>query len=141
MIIVFVLFIGLFTKRLYGITLGMTIGFLIDVFIGKKIGISAVLLGLIGAAGGFLEKNFSKDSKITIIAMVILATIFYEFFNYMINSVIFMFTWEMKTFIIKLLIEVIYNSILTILLYPLIQKTGFNIENMFKENNILTRYY
>ena len=119
----------------------MTIGFLLDIFIGKKIGVSAVLLGLIGAAGGFLDKNFSKDSKITIIAMVIIATFFYEFFQYLINSVIFTFTWEIKTFIVKLLIEIVYNAILTILLYPLIQKTGFSIEDLFKEKNVLTRYY
>ena len=37
--------------------------------------------------------------------------------------------------------EVIYNVLITILLYPLIQNLGYKIDRNFKKNNILTRYF
>lgn len=99
------------------------------------------MLGAIGLLGGVLDKNFSKDSKITIIGMVMISTFLYEFVTYIINSMIFSYIWEPKGFLVKVVVEIIYNGILTIILYPTMQKIGFSIQDMFKENKILTRYY
>ena len=44
-------------------------------------------------------------------------------------------------FIVKLSIEIVYNVILTIILYPLIQKGGYKLESIFKQNEVLTRYF
>ena len=111
LVVMLVLFIGLFIGSIYGLTFGVIFGLLIDIFISKKIGISAIMLGTIGILGGII------------------------------NAMIFSYTWEMVSFITKLIIEIIYNSILTIILYPTIQKAGFAAQDMFKENKILTRYY
>ena len=46
--IIFVLFIGLFLGKIYGTTIGIISGFLIDLFIGKRIGINALTLGIAG---------------------------------------------------------------------------------------------
>ena len=73
--------------------------------------------------------------------MVVVTTFLYEFVMYIINSVIFSYVWEMKAFFIKIIIEMIYNAIITIILYPMMQKTGYRIQDMFKQNKILTRYY
>ncbi len=139
--IILVLFIGLFAGRMYGITFGVIFGLLLDIFISKKIGISSIMYGIIGLLGGVLDKNFSKDSKITIIGMVIVTTFIYEFGNYLINSIIFSYTWETLSFLIKVIIEIFYNAVLTIILYPIIQRVGFSIQDLFKENKILTRYF
>lgn len=139
--VILVLFIGLFMGRSYGMSFGVIFGLLIDIFINKKIGITAILFGAVGVFGGVLDKNFSKDSKITILGMIIISTILYEIFSYIINAMIFSYVWEVKIFIIKLLIETFYNAIISIILYPLIQKIGFSIQEMFKDNRILTRYY
>ena len=48
---------------------------------------------------------------------------------------------EILNFIIILVIEIIYNTVLTIILYPLIQKFGYYIEDEYKGNKILTRYF
>lgn len=48
---------------------------------------------------------------------------------------------EMEIFIRKLLIEILYNSLLTIILYPLIQRFGYKVEDIFKNPQILTRYF
>ncbi len=141
LIVMFVLFIGLFAGRIYGLTFGVIFGLLIDIFISKKVGVSAIMYGAIGIFGGILDKNFSKDSKITIVGMVIVSTFIFELASYITNAMIFSYSWEMLIFLRKAIIEIIYNAILTIILYPTIQKAGFGVQDMFKENKILTRYY
>lgn len=48
---------------------------------------------------------------------------------------------EIIPFIKIVAIEILYNSILVIILYPIMQKVGYNIEEIFKGSNILTRYF
>jgi len=55
--------------------------------------------------------------------------------------IIYSMNVEIFNFIIILLIEILYNIILTIILYPLMQKFGYYIENEYKGNRILTRYF
>lgn len=139
--VILVLILGLFGGKHLGAIFGIVIGLLLDIFIGRQIGISAIILGFIGLLGGFLDKNFSKDSKITIIIMVAFATLIYELGVYCINIFMFGYDLELINFITKIMIEIIYNALLTIILYPIIQKCGFYIENTYKDSRILTRYF
>ena len=139
--VILILAIGLFAGKSMGITFGILFGITLDFFIGKSIGISALMLGIVGFAGGYLDKNFSKNSRVTMITMILISTIIYEIgtyiFNYFINSA----QIDILYFIRILIIELIYNTIITIIIYPLIMKFGYKIEENFKENNILTRYF
>ena len=54
---------------------------------------------------------------------------------------IFSINVEILAFIKILLIEVIYNVIIIIILYPLMKLTGYEIENEIKGDKILTRYF
>lgn len=67
--VIYVLFIGLYAGRKVGTAFGVIIGFAIDSIGSNIIGGAAIALGTIGFLGGYLEKNFSKDSKITVILM------------------------------------------------------------------------
>lgn len=120
---------------------GVIFGILLDIFIGKNIGTTAILLGIVGFLGGYLDKNFSKESKITIILMVMGATFLFEFGVYLLNSFILSYTIQLIPFIKIVFVEILYNSILTIILYPLLKKAGVYIEEAFKESKILTRYF
>ena len=40
-----------------------------------------------------------------------------------------------------LVVEVIYNILLIIILYPLMRNTGYEIEDEIKGDKILTRYF
>ena len=73
--------------------------------------------------------------------MVLVATIIFEIIRYFINYVLLSNSVEILNFAKILAIEVIYNLILTIIIYPLIQKAGYYIENEYKGNKILTRYF
>lgn len=139
--IIFVLFIGLFSSRTMGTIYGMVIGIILDLLLGNKVGINAITLGITGFVAGEFDKNFSKDSRMTIMLMVVTATILVESINYLLKYMLLSANVEILSFMKILLVEVIFNSILTIIFYPLIQKTGYYIENEFKGNRILTRYF
>ena len=139
--VILVLITGLFIGKRAGTIFGIIFGISLDFLISKSIGISAIMFGIIGFLGGYLDKNFSKDSRITIITMILIATFLYEIgiiiFNYCINDAQIKVMYVIKT----LVIELIYNSIVTIIIYPLIMKFGYRMEENFKENKILTRYF
>ena len=139
--VIFILFIGLFAGKKLGLIFGLLIGFFLDIVIGRQVGISGIILGLIGLIGEHLDKNFSKESKITIMLMIAGSTIIYEVACYVFSIVTLNINIEMFSFIKILLIEVLYNLLLTIILYPLIQRLGHTLEETFKMKKILTRYF
>ena len=139
--IVLVLCIGLFAGKRAGSVLGIIFGLLIDIFIGRRIGITGISLGLVGFLGGYLDKNFSKDSKITIILMCVGTTIIYELANYVIMVLTYKIEFETLAIIKILLIEAFFNSAIIIILYPFTRWLGYKVEDAFKGSNILTRYF
>ncbi len=139
--VILVLFIALFGGTILGTTYGIAFGILIDLFIGKKVGITAIMLGSIGLLGGQFDKNFSKDSRITTMVMVIASTIIYEVGIYIINNIVFSANIEAIYFFKILFVEIIYNTLITIIIYPIMQKNGYAIERVYKGNKILTRYF
>ncbi len=139
--VIFILVIGLSSNATVGILFGTISGLMIDFVYGKTIGITAVMLCIIGYLGAYFDRNFSKENKITIIIMSALATILFELGYYFLSSVIIGFDLEMLYFVKILAIEVIYNILLVIIFYPLIQKAGYTMDRAFKRNNILTRYF
>lgn len=139
--VILVLLVGLFAGRKIGIPIAIFLGFFLDLVLGKSIGISAFMFAIVAFLGGYLDKNFSKDSKLTIMLMVAGSTAIYEIGSYVFNVINLSAYAELGSFIKILLIEIVYNTMLTIILYPLIQKTGYKLEEIFKENKILTRYF
>lgn len=139
--VIFILFIGLFGNRTMGTIYGLVIGLLLDFVIGTTAGINSVGLGLIGFLATVFDKNFSKDSRMTIMLMVLGATVVVEVLDYLLTYMFVGINVEIFNFVKILVIEVLFNIILTIIIYPLIQKFGYDIENEYKGNKILTRYF
>ncbi len=139
--VVFVLVIGLFLGESRGITWGIIFGITLDLFIGKNVGISAIMLGAVGFLGGFLDKNFSKDSRFTMMLMIGISTCLYEVGLYLFNHFLNDANINIGLFIQTIILEILFNIILTIILYPIITKLGYRSEKIFKENKILTRYF
>lgn len=139
--VVLVLYIGLFANTTYAIAFALIMGIFLDLLYGKAIGITAIMFCIIGYLGAYFDKNFSKESKLKIVFMVIGATIIYELGYYLLSGLIIGFDFEWFNFMRIIIFEVIYNVLIIIILYPLIQKTGYEIDRSFKKNNILTRYF
>lgn len=139
--VIFVLFIGLFGSRSMGAIYGSLIGIILDLLFEEKVGVNLIGFVLIGVIATIFNKNFSKDSRITIMFMVLGTTVIFEVVTFFINFVLYSVNVEMFNFVIVLMIEVIYNILITIVVYPLMQKFGYYMENQYKGNKILTRYF
>ena len=48
---------------------------------------------------------------------------------------------EVLTFLKIVLIEIIFNLMILIIIYPLIRKLGEKLEQVFNEDKILTKYF
>lgn len=48
---------------------------------------------------------------------------------------------EVLTFLKIVLIEIIFNLMIIIIIYPLIRKLGEKLEQVFNEDKILTKYF
>lgn len=139
--VIYILFIGLFGNKSMGILYGAIFGIIIDLLFEDKIGINMIGLVLVGFIAIIFNRNFSKDSRMTIMFMVLGLTIIFEVFSYFFNYIVYSINLEILSFMRILIIEAIYNVLITIIIYPLIQKFGYYIENEYKGNKILTRYF
>lgn len=139
--VILVLFIGLFTKRKLGLIFGVGFGLYLDIVLGKVVGGSALALGLVGMMGEILSKNFSKDSRFTVTLMVMGTTAIYEILVYVITILRTNATIEIFAFLKILSIEIVFNALITIIIYPIIKKVGYYIENLFDDKFIMTRYF
>ena len=140
-LIYYVLFIGLFTGRKSGLVLGGIIGLLLDFFTGNIIGISAILFMAIGYLGGVFDKSFDKEILISILIMVIISTSFYETFRFLFICIVNKLDFETADFLKTIFIENLYNCLLTIIVFPIMQKFGYILENIFKPRKITTKYF
>ena len=139
--ILLVLLIGMFVNSKVGAILGFFLGLYTDFLFSNSIGISAILFAILGFCGEFLEKRFSRDSKLTIVLISSIATLFYEILFFIVRIVIYSANINIISFVYTLGIEIIYNAFLVIILYPLIHKFGLYVESVFKNNKIPTRYF
>ena len=119
----------------------LLVGITLDLLVGRTLGVNAIVFCLITVVGGYFDKNFSKENKISIIIMVIGMTVGSELISYLLNSLLLEIPLELLSFTRILAIEVIYNVILTFIFYNLFLKLGAIIERQFKQKNILTRYF
>lgn len=140
--IVFSLFIGLFLGKNVGFYIGIAFGICLDLFIGKRIGLNAIMLSIAGLIGGILDKSFSKESRITFMLMSVAVTILCEVINYTLQILLLGAEPAFAKFMQIVIVEAIYNAILVIILYPLIQKFGNKSEEIFYDNSkSLMRHY
>lgn len=139
--LILILYIGLFMGKGLGITMGTFLGILLDLLCGRIVGIYGIMLGLVGALGGYLDKKFSKESKITIILITFCVTIIYELGVYLLQVILLESEISIGYLIKAMLIEGIYNIILLIIFYPILRKMGYYAQEIFRGNNILTRYF
>lgn len=99
------------------------------------------MLGLIAYFGTYLNKNFLKDSRIHIMLMTAVATLIYEVGIYLLRIILIQTSIEILSFLKIVLIEMVFNVILIIILYPIIQFFGNKLEKVFIKEKTLSNYY
>lgn len=138
--VVLILFCGLFTGKKSGLVCGVIFGILIDLFIQTSVIIEPIMLGTLGFVSGVLVKNFSKENRLNIMIIVIGATLVYETGVYILQILLNGINLELVAFIKIVLIEMLYNAMLTIIIYPIIQYFGKKVEDTLFGNKVL-RYF
>ena len=73
--------------------------------------------------------------------MTLSATFVCELISYILQIVLFKISIDILAFIKIILIEIVFNVMLVIIIYPIIRKAGLKIEEIFTDDKILTRYY
>lgn len=138
--VILILFCGLFTGKISGLICGVIFGILIDLFVQTSVVIEPIMLGALGFASGILAKNFSKENRLNIMIMVIATTFTYEIGVYTLKILMNGLQLELFAFIKVIFIEVLYNAMITIIIYPIIQHFGPKVEEKLFGNKIL-RYF
>lgn len=136
--VIFILIIGLFGNNTLSLLFSVICGIWIDSIYGEVIGITPAMFCLIGFMATWFDSLWSKDEKISIVIMVIIATFIFEFGSYFLRSVIFDFEMELLAFFKILAIEELYNVLLTIIFFGLIKKLGYSMERKLKRSNMYT---
>ena len=131
--VIYILFLGLFTDNKFSLIMALLTGITLDLVIGKTLGATAVLFCLIAMIANYFDKNFSKDNKFTILIMVIGMTLVFEVTNYFLNALILEIPIEIEAFSKILLVEVIYNTILTFIFYNAFIQRKKYINKIFLE--------
>ncbi len=139
--VILTLFVTLYSGIKIGISYSIFFGIFLDIVIGKSLGIYITMLLIVAILGGYFDKNFSKDSRITIMLMVVASTLVFEIGSYVLSIIMLNTNVEILNFIKILFIEIIYNTIITIIIYPISQIVGYKIEDIFKGQKILTKYF
>jgi len=135
--VILIMLIGLFMKKKAGFIFGMIFGLLIDLFIGARIGINAISLAIVGLAAEILDKNFSKDNRITVMFLTSILTVLAEVIVYILQVLFCGSNMQILEFTKVIVIEIIYNAILIAIIYPVFLSFGSKIENDFTENSFL----
>ncbi|NLM04653.1 MAG: rod shape-determining protein MreD [Clostridiales bacterium] len=102
--------------------LGFTIGILQDIIFGKVIGLNALIYMLIAYIISSINKNIFKENALIAFIFTICSTLFYYLMGLMLIYPLGYNTTFANIFKNKLLVELIYNSILSFFIYNYISK-------------------
>jgi len=139
--VIYVVVIGLFSNKKIGVIFAIIFGLFIDIICGRILGMSSCLLVATMFVSGFMYKNFTNDTKITMVLILALSTIFYEFVYYILSMWKLSINVEIFEFLKILCIETFFNSMLTIILYPAIQKGGNYLSEIYNKKNFISTYF
>lgn len=135
--IILIMLVGLFVKKKAGFIFGVIFGLLLDIFIGLSIGLNAISFAIVGITAEALDKNFSKDNRITVMFLTCILTLLGEVIAYILQILFYGFSIEILKFIRVVCIEITYNAFLIAIIYPFFLSLGAKIENDFTTNSFL----
>jgi len=111
-----------------GALMGFFAGLLYDIFFGRVMGVSAVLMMFIGFFAGKPFRDFFKENYIAPVILVACASLAYEFMYYVINFLLLGRTDFLRYMGTIILPTTAYNLILSIFIYRVI----YGINNKIK---------
>ena len=121
--LVYVLILSFFCSKTEATVLGLIYGFIMDVLIGKFLGLNTVMCGILGFfTAHFCDRMLSHKNVFVVALYAVAATVVYEFINYIVSFLILGGVDLIYAFKGVILIECVYNGIASMLIYPLLKK-------------------
>ena len=115
--IILVSIIGVMCGTTVGITVGSSYGLMVDIIAGKSIGLYMLLYMLLGYLCGKVGKGFSKESKMTMTIITVIATALFEIATYVVCIMVYKYEKSFIMLIFTILKEAIYNMIIALILF------------------------
>ncbi|MBR4110586.1 MAG: rod shape-determining protein MreD [Clostridia bacterium] len=115
--IILVASVGLICGKFIGGINGFVYGILYDIAFGRAIGIYTILYLLVGYLSGSFNKNFSKDNKVSMIFLISIITAIFETSIFLFFVLFRNYDFELQSMLFIIVKEIIYNTILILILY------------------------
>lgn len=125
---------GFMSGDVAGLIIGFICGLLCDICYGDVIGFQALIMMYIGYLNGKFSGIFYPEDVKLPLALIVLSDFSFGVVNYFLLFLMrgrLDFPFYLKTIIIP---EVIYTTIVTLLLYPIIMKINFALETREKNS-------
>ncbi|MCL2170551.1 MAG: rod shape-determining protein MreD [Defluviitaleaceae bacterium] len=118
-----------------GAIVGFCAGLLIDLLFGRMLGISAFLLMMVGFLCGKPFRDFYKENYVVPVGMVMLMSLGYEFFYYILTFLLQGGTDFFRYFATIILPTTVYNIILSIFIYRIIYGINRRLERRIERTS------
>ncbi|WP_425446579.1 rod shape-determining protein MreD [Dethiothermospora halolimnae] len=118
--LIFITVFALLKGKKVGAPLGLGLGLLHDIVFNDVIGIYALLYFIVGYTIGLIDNNVFKENPLVVVVFTGVSTIGFQFMYYIFmffSSIDIEFIYFIKNIVI---VEVLYNSILSIPIYKFI---------------------
>ena len=125
---------GFMRGDIAGLVIGFICGLLCDICYGDVIGFQALIMMYIGYLNGKFSGIFYPEDVKLPLALIVLSDFSFGVINYFLLFLMrgrLDFPFYLKTIIVP---EVIYTTIVTLLLYPIIMKINFALETREKNS-------
>lgn len=115
-------------------------GIILDLLLGGMIGITSISMLISSIIIMSFKNILTKKNMENFLLFILIVTIFYELVYNLIR--IGLTNTSFDIYILKIIaIESIYNMLISIIIYPIIEKIGNEIYPEYKKSNILTKYF
>ena len=135
--LVYAVFLGVAFNKYIAYSLAIVMGLFLDLTIGQNLGIFAIGLGITALISNILKNRINYINRITVSTIMAILTIVYNIIIYLLNIIIIDINVELIEFIKVAFIEMLYNSLIIILIYPILKKKTEIIQEIFEFKNIL----
>ena len=130
-VIVFTLFSGLYKGSIYS----LLVGILCDFIYGSNFGVFTISYVVVAIIIGFIEQNYRKENKTTLIVMTFLGTACFEIIEYIVYSISISSIINIFFLIKQILLASILNMVVVWILNGIVLKIAeyFEIKSREKE--------
>ena len=137
LILITVIVVSLWYGTYTGTIFAFIIGFLCDLIFGSTTGMFTVAYTITGAITGFINYNYRKENKMSLVYVTLIFTAIFELIQYIQYLMITHVYSNFFYFIKQVLVSSILNTIIVFIIYSLIYKIIDKFESNLRRQSAL----